>query len=209
MKHVKLTNDSDVHIALTEEQISWLNECTLGSWELNESTGLVDVEVGFNCMEQNLTDFKGVKFGHVSGDFRCGLNQLESLEGAPQSVRSFYCNDNRLTSLNGAPKTVHKYFYCNDNLLTSLAGAPQTVTDLYCHRNQLTSLEGAPLNVSNLHCHGNPVSTKTLESVFEVMKSEKSYQQSLIEYWPEMDNINQTLDEVFDYNGPCYVNLKR
>lgn len=193
MKYVKLTNDPDVHITLTEEQISWLNECTLGSWKLNELTGLVDVDGEFNCMEQNLTDFKDVKFGHVTGDFHCGLNQLESLEKAPQSVRSFYCHDNRLTSLNGAPQTVHKYFYCNDNLLTSLAGAPQSVTDLYCHRNQLTSLEGAPLSISNLHCHGNPVSIKTLESVFEVMKSEKSYQQSLMEYWPEMDNDDKAL----------------
>ena len=173
MKQVKLTNDSNVHVTLTEEQIGWLNECTLGSWKLNELTGLVDVDGEFNCMEQNLTDFKDVKFGHVSGDFHCGRN--------------------RLTSLNGAPQTVGKYFYCNDNLLTSLAGAPQTVTDLYCHRNQLTSLEGAPLSISNLHCHGNPVSIKTLESVFEVMKSEKSYQQSLMEYWPEMDNDDKAL----------------
>ena len=193
MKQVKLTNDSNVHVTLTEEQIGWLNECTLGSWKLNELTGLVDVDGEFNCMEQNLTDFKDVKFGHVSGDFHCGLNQLTSLEGAPQSVRCFYCHGNRLTSLNGAPQTVGKYFYCNDNLLTSLAGAPQTVTDLYCHRNQLTSLEGAPLSISNLHCHCNPVSIKTLESVFEVMKSEKSYQQSLMEYWPEMDNDDKAL----------------
>ena len=28
-------------------------------------------------------------------------------------------------------------------------------------------------------------------------------------YWPEMDNIIQTLDDVFEYDGPCYINLKR
>lgn len=28
-------------------------------------------------------------------------------------------------------------------------------------------------------------------------------------YWPEMDDINLTLDAVFDYEGPCYINLKR
>jgi transketolase len=28
-------------------------------------------------------------------------------------------------------------------------------------------------------------------------------------YWPEMDNITQILDEVFDNEGPYYVNLKR
>ena len=28
-------------------------------------------------------------------------------------------------------------------------------------------------------------------------------------YWPEMDNINQILDEAFNNDGPCYINLKR
>ena len=110
----------------------------------------------------------------VDGDFDCISQRLKDFKGV-------------------AFAHVKGDFSCNDNLLTSLAGAPQTVTDLYCHRNQLTSLEGAPLSISNLHCHGNPVSIKTLESVFEVMKSEKSYQQSLMEYWPEMDNDDKAL----------------
>ena len=28
-------------------------------------------------------------------------------------------------------------------------------------------------------------------------------------YWPEMNNIIETLDRVFDCDRPCYVNLKR
>lgn len=28
-------------------------------------------------------------------------------------------------------------------------------------------------------------------------------------YWPEMENILETLDEVFNSNCPCYINLKR
>lgn len=28
-------------------------------------------------------------------------------------------------------------------------------------------------------------------------------------YWPEMENILETLDEVFNSNYPCYINLKR
>lgn len=28
-------------------------------------------------------------------------------------------------------------------------------------------------------------------------------------YWPEMDNVNQILDDCFTESGPCYINLKR
>ena len=28
-------------------------------------------------------------------------------------------------------------------------------------------------------------------------------------YWPEMENLEKTLEECFTYNGPCYINLKR
>jgi len=28
-------------------------------------------------------------------------------------------------------------------------------------------------------------------------------------YWPELNNITKILDEVFEFDGPCYINLKR
>ena len=133
---------------LTQAQKNWLDKCTQGTWSLNKK-GLVDIDGSFNCKEQNLEDFKGVKFGVVRGYFDCSYNKLTSLEGAPQEVRGrFDCSYNKLTSLVGAPRVVRRSFDCDNNKLTSLEGAPQKVGgDFYCSDNQLTSLEGAPREV--------------------------------------------------------------
>jgi hypothetical protein len=106
--------------ALTAEQIEWLDEYVNGSWKLNPSTGLVDVDGDFYCRGQGLTDFKGVKLRKVSKDFDCGYNQLTTLVGAPQSVGgNFYCENNQLTTLVGAPNTVGGFFGCANNPVSS------------------------------------------------------------------------------------------
>jgi len=150
MKHLKTYGLFESKIGLTPDQEAFLNQCTRGTWSYNPATGLVDVKGDFNFSGKRLSDFVGVKFGKVSGDFDCDRNYLTSLEGAPQEVGGeFDCSDNQLTSLAGGPKVVGGGFRCDDNSLTSLAGAPQKVgRHFYCHRNQLTSLEGAPQEVS-------------------------------------------------------------
>ena len=101
---------------LTQEQIRWLNTCAGERWELNPETGLVDIDGNFRCDEQNLTDFKGVKFGTIRRNFYCHNNQLASLDGAPKSVGGdFYCRYNQLTSLDGAPEKIGGTLYCSDN----------------------------------------------------------------------------------------------
>jgi hypothetical protein len=143
---------------LTPEQIRWLNTCAGERWELNPETGLVDIDGNFRCDEQNLTDFKGVKFGTIRRNFYCHNNQLASLDGAPVEVGGdFDCHSSQLTSLVGAPKEVGGNFYCNANRLTSLEGAPKSVGgDFYCHENQLASLVGAPKEVAGyFYCNGN------------------------------------------------------
>jgi hypothetical protein len=160
MKHVKLYEAFSTSTSLTEEQIGWLDRCTAGSWNLNPSTGLIDVDGDFSCVQQDLTDFKGVRFSYVKGGFYCNNNLLTSLVGAPQTVGgTFYChnNFNQLTSLIGAPQTVGGTFYCTHNQLTNLKGSPETVGgDFYCHSNELTSLEGAPQKVGgDFNCHSN------------------------------------------------------
>ena len=159
MKHVKLFEAFSTP-TLTEDQISWLNKCTRKGWKLNPSTGLVDVDRNFKCEKQILTDFKGVRFGHVKENFTCSFNQLTSLEGAPNTVDgSLYCGGNQLTSLEGAPQTVGGHFICYYNQLTSLEGAPKTVNrDFNCSNNQLTSLKGAQTLVcGSFDCDSNPL----------------------------------------------------
>jgi len=144
--------------SLTKKQIDWLDKCAKGTWTLNPKTGLVDVKGTFDCSDQGLKGFKGVKFGVVTGDFWCNYNLITSLEGAPQEVGgSFYCDGNSLTSLEGAPQKVGGDFNCAYNSLTSLEGAPQKVgVDFKCSYNQLTSLVGSPREVGrNFRCDEN------------------------------------------------------
>jgi hypothetical protein len=181
---------------LTKDQIGWLNSCTAGSWKLNPTTRLIDVDGDFDCSSKSLTDLKGIKFGEVSGGFYCENNRLTSLVGAPQTVGSdFYCRNNQLTSLEGAPQSVGESFYCENNRLTSLEGAPQSVDGMFsCSNNQLTSLEGAPQSVDgSFYCHNNPVSKETLASIFALMKKGKIYQQALEEHWTEMGDEDRVL----------------
>ena len=189
---------------LTDEEIQiiiFLEKYTSGKWTFNKKTGLVDIEGNFYCDNKKLKDFKGVKFGVVTGNFGCHNNSLTSLEGAPQEVGGcFYCYDNSLTSLEGAPKEVKGYFYCSHNKLTSLEGAPQEVgVGFNCSDNKLTSLEGAPKEVGGgfdcsdnkltslegapqvvegiFWCDGNPISKETLSLVFKTMHEKK------LDYW--------------------------
>ena len=163
MKHIRPYGIFEASAAaapapLTQEQIEWLNQCTKGTWKLNPQTGLVDVDGNFDCKEQGLADFKGVRFGVVGGYFSCEDNLLTSLVGAPQEVRGYFsCGDNQLTSLVGAPQKVEGDFDCHENLLTSLVGAPQEVgRDFDCDNNRLTSLEGAPQDVGvSFDCDNN------------------------------------------------------
>ena len=96
MRHVKRYQELfESQTELSREQTEWLDKCTRGKWTLNPQTGLVDVNGGFYCDYQNLTDFKGVRFGVVTRDFNCSGNKLTSLEGAPLDLRGdFYCSKN-------------------------------------------------------------------------------------------------------------------
>ena len=195
MKHVKLFEAFSTQ-SLTEDQKIWLDKCAKGGWNLNPSTGLVDVDGDFKCTGQGLKDFKGVAFGHVKGYFNCYYNQLTSLDGAPKTVGGYFgCDKNQLTSLEGAPKTVGGVFDCNNNQLTTLEGAPQTVDrGFFCEGNQLTSLDGAPKTVGGgFYCEANPISERTLASIFKIMKNGKSYQQALEEFWSKMGHEERAL----------------
>ena len=151
---------------LAREQKNWLNKCTDGTWEINPQTGLIDVYGDFECKEQRLPDFKGVRFGKVTLSFNCSDNSLTSLAGAPQSVGKFFnCYDNSLTSLVGAPQEVGASFDCSNNSLTSLEGLPNGFVlggSFYCSENSLTSLAGLPDGFSadgNFNCSDNSLTS--------------------------------------------------
>ena len=212
MRHVKRYQELfESQTELTPEQMEWLDKCTNATWTLNPQTGLVDVDGDFYCSRQGLTDFKGVRFGVVTGYFKCSYNKLTSLEGAPQSVRNFNCFNNQLTSLEGAPQSVELnfdcysnkltslegapqevggHFICDINKLTSLKGAPQSVGENFdCSANNLTSLEGAPQKVGGIfYCDTNPVSDSVLEALYKKMQSGMSWPDAVVEEWDYIES---------------------
>jgi len=165
MRHIKPYSQLfESQTELTPEQIEWLDEYAIGKWTLNPQTGLVDVKGGFNCYDQGLTDFKGVRFG-VAGHFYCSYNKLTSLDGAPQEVGGvFNCSDNLLTSLKGAPRKVGVSFDCSDNQLISLEGAPQEA-------------------VVNFYCFDNPVTESVLKALYKKMRSGMSWPDAVASHW--------------------------
>jgi hypothetical protein len=147
---------------LTPDQESFLNQYTQGTWSVNPTTGLVDVQGDFNRYGLGLKSLQGISFGHVSGDFYCNNSLLTTLVGAPTTVGGgFYCHDNQLTTLAGAPTTVNGDFYCYNNQLTTLEGAPTTVGGNFsCEGNhQLTTLAGAPTTVNGYFSCNNSLLT--------------------------------------------------
>jgi len=113
MRYIRPYNESLTD--LTEEQIDFLNDCTQGEWKVDPDTGLIDVGGNFDCDNMNLDDFKGLRFGKVSGWFRCGTNNLKTLDGSPREVGvNFFCNNNPLISLEGAPLKIGEFFGFNN-----------------------------------------------------------------------------------------------
>jgi len=161
MKHIKTFSIFESTQELTQEQKDFLDKYTDGTWELNPE-GLVDVQGDFYCSEEGLKNFKGIRFGLVSGYFVCSHNNLTTLEGAPREVGGdFYCNGNGLTTLKGAPRKVGGDFYCHRNVLTTLEGAPREVGgDFRCYYSNLTTLEGAPREVGgDFRCYYSNLTT--------------------------------------------------
>jgi len=146
---------------LNSEQIDFLNKHTNGTWELNPED-LVDIRGDFDCSGQRLTDFKGIRFGRVSGEFLCYYNDLTTLKGGPQEVGgNFWSQINNLTTLKGSPQKVGGDFWCQLNNLTSLEGIPQEVGGNFgCYSNDLTTLKGVPREVGgNFWCYDNKLTT--------------------------------------------------
>ena len=169
-------NESSNAGTLNEEQIDFLNRCVTGKWHLNNE-GVVNVDDSFYCNDKGISDFKGIKFGKVNGDFDCSYNNLSSLEGCPKEVVGhFDCSHNKLSSLEFAPERVRSSFYCQNNSLTSLDGAPKEVGGFFYFD------------------YNEGVSSKTLKMIAIQMKVTKSdYKTVLKSLWKEIPIEDKTL----------------
>ena len=107
MRHLQTYRIFESIRSLSGKQRNFLDKYTKGTWTLNPTTGEVDVDGDFDCSVSRLQSFNGIKFGKVSGSFKCTRNLITSLEGCPHTVgEDFECSVNKITSLEGGPKTV-------------------------------------------------------------------------------------------------------
>jgi hypothetical protein len=120
----------------------------ISAWTYNPETKLVDIKGNFQCSYQDLSNFKDLSFGKVTGYFTCSGNQLVSLKGAPREVGlELHCAFNRkMTTLEGSPVKIGDDFQSKYCELINLVGGPTVVLGNYdVMGNNLTSLEGAPV----------------------------------------------------------------
>jgi hypothetical protein len=164
---------------LSQRQIDFLDTCLSGvgsRWEFNKETGLVDVYGEFNMTNLHSPDFKGVRFGRVTGNFFCDRNELTSLEGSPQEVGgSFDCSNNLLTDLRHLPKKIEKSIDISRNRITSLKGSPEIVNGSFkFEKNKIKTLEGGPKIVKGYYsCGSNPL--ESLEGIPDEIEGIFSY----------------------------------
>jgi hypothetical protein len=99
---------------MTDSEIrDWLHSMDIYDYDICD--GVVHVVGGVDLHGKRLTSIP-VQFGYVSGDFSCGNNKLNTLEGCPSEVGGrVYCRNNNLESLKGAPCEVGGDFYCHNN----------------------------------------------------------------------------------------------
>ena len=191
MKYLKLFEGYQ-----TESEVAEIcKKYGIKNWTLN-SDGLVDVD-GSVYLSYNVLTKIPLKFGEVTGDFKCDSNRLTSLEGAPHTVSHFFCNNNILDSLEFAPKSVGGNFNCDKNQLTSLEGAPHTVDGFFsCDDNQLTSLEFAPKSVAgDFWCLNNNI--RSFEGLVNIKGNFECDVNPLIEIWKIIspDTTDELVDE--------------
>jgi len=114
MKYIRNYKVFENNTDLTQEQIDFLDNCAGTRWYVNPNTGFIDVQGGFDGSSRKLDDFKGLRFGNVSGSFFCYFNNLKTLDGSPRKVGgNFDCHGNPLISLEGSPLEVEGEFAIN------------------------------------------------------------------------------------------------
>jgi len=151
MRHIKRYGElfeGEVNNALSQDQIDFLNRFVKGTWRVNPSTGLVDIQGDFKLEKYKSDSFMGIRFGVVDGDFDFSRNNVTSLKGSPLHVKGdFIFELSGIESLEGSPKKVDGTFECSYNPLKSLEGAPDELYDFYCSHTLIKTLEGAPKKV--------------------------------------------------------------
>lgn len=124
----------------------------------------------FNCSRTSITSLKGAP--QVVGGFGCAELNLESFEGAPQTITTdgFSCANANIPSLVGLPKKIKGPFSILDVSLASLKGCPEEVDgDVYICGTNITSLTGLPKVINGqLTILRNPITNLCILDLYNI-----------------------------------------
>lgn len=133
---------------------------TIDPFEIDRS-GKVNVFGSVKISDTKLRKLP-LRFGKVTGNFHCYLNNLKTLKGSPNKVGGdFNCSGNKLKTLMYAPQEVAGDFFCQENILEKLDGAPQIINGNFnCFLNNLKNLENGPIEVKkSYYAYANQLNT--------------------------------------------------
>lgn len=136
---------------LKSKQINFLNKYTIGSWRVNPSNGLIDIQGDFVYSIDSRTPYRavlyplrGLRFGEVTGDFifEAQPSNIDDLEGFPQKVGGdFSCSRCNIKSLKGGPIEVGGSYNCSFNNLRNFEYVPERINgDFICRFNRSETL---------------------------------------------------------------------
>lgn len=118
---------------MNSKKIKFLNSHTLGKWEINPNTKLIDIRGSFSFKDLGTSSMRGLKFGEVTGNFDCSFNNLKTLRGCPIKVGgNFLCSGNPIKNLKGAPLEIGGHFEFIGDPINSLEGLPERISDGFC-----------------------------------------------------------------------------
>jgi len=191
---------------MTEQEIKDLcSEYDITDYQIRDD-GSIDVGEDV-LLGSILGDLKQLPltFDKVNSSFYCDNNNLTTLEGCPNEVRSifssiFSCGCNKLTSLEHSPKIVLGNFNCSENDITSLEGLENNSIDSWLNAEgcrDLYSLKGFPKKVGNFWCIDTPI-----KPIYDKFIQECDYE--TIRRFNKFDVIyTDGLDWFIDYDNLC------
>jgi hypothetical protein len=116
---------------MSQQAMKFLERCVRGRWSHNTENGKIDIYGNFICQGQvgeNISNFYGINFGRVLGDFICVGSGLTNLVGCPTFVDgNFDCSNNLLTSLSGGPEYINGDYNCSGNNILDHQNLPKFV----------------------------------------------------------------------------------
>jgi hypothetical protein len=192
MKYLKKFNEGENNFEL-QERIKGTERLLNGLGHYKDSDGYWHVGESIRLPKYAAHDGElVVKFWEVRGTFDIQHLDLKSLDGCPKSVYNIYCGNNSLYNLIGSPNEVSFNFSCRSCGLESIEGHPKEIGghfDIIGNNiKDLTSFSN--INCDSIHIYNNPI-----YSIVESWINIKSERWELIDYFNDMNIIQDTFLE--------------